>query len=137
MPRNRNRTRNRGGNDPRFPSTPAGTSSSIQTIASPTEDNVITVLGQLKEALETLEGARGDIRTNAVLFSDLEEIGVLELRENGDIHSQLPFNRAAENSNGVFKYCDGEAEDFGAGEGWYVKQSDGWYKLTTTGPFNP
>lgn len=134
MPQERNRNRT-GRNDPRFAPPALGTTARTQQISDPTDENLVTVATQLKEAVETIVGERGSFENQAVTFQDLINLGLINIKESGDIQNNIPFTRATENSKGVLKYCDGEHEDFGAGEGWYVQQSDGWYKLALTGPY--
>lgn len=130
MPYTRNRRRVGNTNDPRYASTQERLHSGIQTIPEPTKDNLVDTSLALKEAVETLIGARGDIHNASVSFQDLQDMGVISVHaSNGEVRSNIPFNDSTENSIGILKYCDGVTEDFGAGEGWYVKRSDGWYKL--------
>lgn len=109
--------------DPRRPNVRAP---AVQAISDPTEDNIVTVLAQLKEAVETIAGLRGEMRNRSASLADLESLGIITILDNGHIQSNLPFDTNTENSLGVLKYCDGETEDFGSGEGWYTKKSTGW-----------
>ena len=133
MPVSRNQNLIGSTNDPRYASTQERVHNTVQTIPEPTEGNVVETMLALKEAMETMIGLRGDVHNISVSFQDLEDLGLITINPgNGDIKNNVPFGAPKENSIGVLKYCDGVAEDFGLGEGWYFKRSDGWYKLDAT-----
>lgn len=72
-------------NDPRYPQDVSP--KRIQTIDEPVEGNERIVISQLKEAIETLAGIRGDQKLHSVSFNDLANIGLVTFREGGELQN--------------------------------------------------
>lgn len=68
----------------------------VQTIDDPNEENQLAVLKQLKEALETVAGERGPMRDRGVSMRDLEELGLITVR---DVNDDVQNNNIMEASN--------------------------------------
>lgn len=97
----------------------------VQAIDEPSDYNTLPVIRQLKEAVESLGGVRGHIKTNAVRVQDLTTLGLADLLPDGNLQSRLPFGRAGDTTAGILEYCDGVTKDYGNSEGWYWRKSNG------------
>lgn len=87
MPNARHRLRTGLTNDPRLQNGEQ-IKARVQTIPEPNSDNLLEVTLAAKEAVEVLAGSRGDIRDASVSWRDLENLGLVTIRDiNDDIQN--------------------------------------------------